>query len=89
MAILLAGFIYLTVVILGSLDTLQATVDGWIETAFNNNDLRPVFNVLEASVCGCLRNFPILRNFPNFTKFSNITKFYNFTKFYGIKESEI
>ncbi|XP_063828564.1 leukocyte surface antigen CD53-like [Ostrinia nubilalis] len=47
MAILAAGKIYLATVIFGALDTLQSTVEGWVDTAFEKEDLRKVFHVLE------------------------------------------
>ncbi|CAH0755489.1 unnamed protein product [Diatraea saccharalis] len=47
MAILAAGKIYLVTVIFNGLQTLQKTVEGWVENAF---DKREAFGVLEVAV---------------------------------------
>lgn len=50
MAILAAGKIYLATVIFNGLNTIQGTVEGWVDTAFANENLRKTFHVLETLV---------------------------------------
>ncbi|KAL0829452.1 hypothetical protein ABMA28_004219 [Loxostege sticticalis] len=54
MAILAAGKIYLATVIFNGLNTIQGTVEGWVDTAFANENLRKTFHVLETlfECCG-------------------------------------
>lgn len=47
MAILAAVKIYITVVVFKFLDTANNTVAGWINDAFNDNNLNDVFNVIQ------------------------------------------